>query len=328
MSARCRICNTEFVEKEGDVCVSCMLGGCAPNVPNTSFDSNIGSPSDTTAIPKKSKPSAFGTARIKGTVQNFMQEPDTRGALTKWSDAFFSGTPYSSTDKKYIFDLKDDNVRNLDFGAQTGSSVVICGEIAFGSINNNNVVEVYGDKNKHNIIAAKKIRNISNGSVINITKQLSAAAVRTITLLVVALLAIFICSAAILINDSSSSPVNDPGTSSVSDDTSASSTDANTSNIDSTDAAASANDSQSSSLTAKDITGKIGVVIVGVLLIVGGLKFGRNFSKKTMFIILGLGIACILMVFSPKLFSSIIALVIMFFILKFAFKNLFSAISR
>lgn len=351
MSARCKICHTEFVENEGDVCVSCMLGGgysnagsnTGTNISPSSTDTNI---HGSTAIPKKSKPSAFGTARVKGTVQNYFQEPDNRSPAKKWFAALLDGTPYSSTDHKFIFDLKDDNVRNLDFGAQTGSSVVICGEITFGSINNNNVVEVYGDKTKHNVIAAKKIRNISNGSVINITKQISAAAVRLITLLIAILFVIFVVSAGFLIFNNDSTQSNNSGTSTVVDGASTGSdnadentsgkysypvsdssdntgTNVNSDEPSSTVSPSTTNDSSMSKARTKDTLGKIGVIIVGALLILGGLKFGRTISRKTMFIVIGLGVACILIVFSPELFTTIVGAIIMFFIVKYLFKKIF-----
>ena len=349
MSARCKICHTEFVENEGDICVSCMLGGgysnagsnTGTNISTSSTDTNI---HESTAIPTKSKPSAFGKARVKGTVQNYFQEPDNRSPAKKWFAALLDGTPYSSTDHKFIFDLKDDNVRNLDFGAQTGSSVVICGEITFGSINNNNVVEVYGDKTKHNVIAAKKIRNISNGSVINITKQISATAVRLITLLIVILFALFVVSAGFLIFNNDSTQANNPGTSTVVDGASTSadnadgnasekysypvsnSSDSTGSNVDSDEpgsTVSSTTTNGSSASKTKDTLGKIGVIIVGALLILGGLKFGRTISRKTMFIVIGLGVACILIVFAPELFTTIVGAIIMFFIVKYLFKKIF-----
>lgn len=285
MDIKCACCHNVYVEREGDICFNCRLKGLSAAEPAPDYSSSpqrdvvekngeFGekhSAKHAKEKERKNEDRTFGKVVVRGTVFDFKKEPDTRSQMERFSSALFKGTPYTYSKEKYIFNVKEDNVRSLNFDGRTGSCVVINGDFTFGSITNNDVVEVTGSRNKYGVIAAEKIVNISNGSRINISKQVNASVIRLITLLVVGLIVLTgylaVTKFIPLIGEMSSGSLNTSG---------------------------------------KEVLKSILCIVVGILMIVFSVRFGRSFGSRTKTVILAVGAGLILFAISPSLLVSVL----------------------
>lgn len=125
-----------------------------------------------------------------GIVKNIVVDTQKRSFLGKWFKALFCGIPFSLDDTATMFQVFPDYTGTaLNAQGNACDQVIVYGRVAAGAVCENNNVEVYGRRDKSNIVVAKRVKNVASGTLIDLQRVIGAGVVRILTLLVLALLA-------------------------------------------------------------------------------------------------------------------------------------------
>lgn len=125
-----------------------------------------------------------------GVVRNVSRDYQKRAFIYKWFRALFGGVPYTLDDEATLFQVYPVNTPNgLNSMGNACDLVAVYGQVSNGSINNGDMVDVYGQRDSKNRVIARKVMNNSSGCVVTGARSLGVVPVLIITLLVIALLA-------------------------------------------------------------------------------------------------------------------------------------------
>lgn len=251
MAYKCRVCGSNDVNNQGDVCELCAIGidpyansmssGQKPgpyiNTPDDSAPTAyrpksgqnrkilVGSTAnDVDITPASSNPpvQVYGAGQVPQTVntnsgnnyapapavkapaasslpasagiaKNIMSDNQKKSFFSKWFRALFSGVPYTFGDDITMLQVYPDYTGSaLNASGNACDQVIIYGKLNSGIISENNNIEVYGRRDSHNNIIAKRIVNKASGTTVTPTGAISSGIVWLITLLILVPLVSFL----------------------------------------------------------------------------------------------------------------------------------------
>ncbi len=209
MSYKCVLCNKAFVDQPGDICISCQMKHTAP-VQSGQPDNNKSVPIEASnpipqILPKNDVPNPVNISPVdndynqgktatkengtySGIVQNLMTNPVTGTTMSRWMNSLIYGYPYSTGNNQFVFSLFSQDA--YSGAGVSGHSVMFYGNAEYSFLSNNTPVIVHGNKMSDGVILANKVEGSNYGFTMKSRFSLSSAAVRIITFLIIAIIAI------------------------------------------------------------------------------------------------------------------------------------------
>lgn len=155
--------------------ISTQTQGGAPAVGATS--GALSANTSTEATKWKKLPVTEGVAR------NITKDEDKRSFLSKWCQSLFHGTAFAPDDAVTMFQVFPDYGSGaLNVQGYACDQVVFYGKVNQGAISDNNEVEVYGYRDRHNNVVARKIKNRATGAEVVPQHTIPAALIRIATI--------------------------------------------------------------------------------------------------------------------------------------------------
>lgn len=217
MACKCRICGVNDVARPGDVCGPCrsgqpadaagsggkrtrrvLLNGGSGLSDLDPYGNSMG-PQDEAESPDQTPPADHTAADDAvqgsqpltcGVIKNIMVDTPRKSALGKWFRTLFTGIPFSLSNEVTLFQVfPDPSGSPLNMLGNACDQVIVYGKIKYGSLAENNDVEVYGRRDSNNYIIAREIRNKATGTAVRPEHTLGVLPVWIITILLAALLA-------------------------------------------------------------------------------------------------------------------------------------------
>lgn len=107
-----------------------------------------------------------GSSHIEGVVKNYKEYRVKGFFLRRVFQSMFTWTPYVPDGTMQTFQLyeKPDQKKQNQF-EPVCQEVIIYGQVVRGMIHDDNVVRVWGRQNRHNVIEARTVKNLSSGTV-------------------------------------------------------------------------------------------------------------------------------------------------------------------
>lgn len=125
----------------------------------------------------------------QGVTKNIVADIQKKSFLEKWFLSLFSGVPFSLSDDVTMFQVFPDYTGSaLNSMGYACDQVIVYGKVNAGAIAENNDIEVYGTRDRHNNVIASKIINRASGTTIMPNQSMPAGLIRGITALVLLLL--------------------------------------------------------------------------------------------------------------------------------------------
>lgn len=118
--------------------------------------------------PSKQATVKSGTAPLsEGIIKNVISNRQPRSFLQKYFDTVFNQIPYAQDDEVTTFQVYPDltGMTKTVLGHDC-DQVIMYGKLSHGMASENNTVEVYGRRDKHNNIIASKLVNTASGTII------------------------------------------------------------------------------------------------------------------------------------------------------------------
>lgn len=110
-----------------------------------------------------------------GIVKNIVVDTQRRSSWEKVFRALFQGIPYAMDDTATMFQVFPGFTGTaLNAQGNACDQVIVYGRLAAGTICENNNVEVYGKRDKNNIVIAKRVRNVASGTTITPQRVIDA----------------------------------------------------------------------------------------------------------------------------------------------------------
>ena len=133
--------------------------------------------------------SAAALPQTEGVVRNIVEGKDPKGFMKRWFRSFSLGTSFPRTNEEMEFQVFSNWANTGSAQGYAADKVILFGRIVSGKPLNDNTVRVYGRRDKNNVIHAEEVENTTDGTRVEIDPApLPAAAVRIITLAVLALI--------------------------------------------------------------------------------------------------------------------------------------------
>ncbi len=121
---------------------------------------------------------------VEGIVKNFFEQEISTFFITKLFRSLFLGLPFTLGNTVNTFQVyKGWGLNSGD--NQTGTEVIVYGKIAKGKLPENNVVKVWGKKDKNGTIIAKKIHNNTSNTYLKINHAISPVVIWMLFLTVI-----------------------------------------------------------------------------------------------------------------------------------------------
>lgn len=165
------------------------------NPPNTSplpVQRSVGvvrtvSESIPSTVTTQSEVSSLPQPICHGIVRNIMVDTQERRLFSRWVRTLFFGVPYTMDDTATMFQVFPDYTgTSLNAQGTVCDQIIVYGRLATGAVCENNEVEIYGKRDKNNIIVVKRIRNVASGTIIEPQRVVGTGAVWVITAIVLA----------------------------------------------------------------------------------------------------------------------------------------------
>ncbi|MBR1757802.1 MAG: hypothetical protein IJ744_03635 [Lachnospiraceae bacterium] len=133
---------------------------------------------------------AKGGPETSGIIKNLVTDKEERSILVKIIRSIFLGAPFTLDNEVTSFQVFPDYTgTSMNAQGNACDQVVIYGKVTAGTVAENNQVEVYGKRDRSNNIVAKSIKNVASGTIVTPQGAISAAIIRILALIVIALLA-------------------------------------------------------------------------------------------------------------------------------------------
>lgn len=131
----------------------------------------------------------------EGVVRNIGIGNEKRPGFVRMLQSIFTGVPYVTDNFVTSFQVYPDQMGGgFTTGGYACDQVVLYGKLNPGMINDNNEVEVYGVRDSHNTIIAKKVINRSSGITITPQHTVPAWLVRAVALILLAVSIAIVCA--------------------------------------------------------------------------------------------------------------------------------------
>lgn len=117
---------------------------------------------------------------IKGQVSNFHEEVIAGKTFGRWLDSCTKGIPFMKDGYMNTFQVYDQDGE--------GHEVVLYGKILRGKIGDHNLVQVFGKRDRHGTVVAKRIENLNSNTTVSVNSGMSANSVRFLTAIIIFLL--------------------------------------------------------------------------------------------------------------------------------------------
>lgn len=129
-----------------------------------------------------------------GIAQEVHSSPSNeRTFLSAWLDSLIYGMPFSRSKIRNVFNLQLQEVQDtISISSQRSVAVTFYGDTSAGLISRGQTIHVNGHFGPDRTVYAKKIVNLTNGSIIRIDRAIPAWLVRFITLVIMLLLVWFV----------------------------------------------------------------------------------------------------------------------------------------
>ena len=123
-----------------------------------------------------------------GIVKNVDFSAEKRSPLKKIYRSLFKDEPFAFNNETTSFQVFPDfSGSTLNAQGCYSDQVVVYGHVTPGAISENNDVEIYGYRNRHNVIIAKKIVNKATGAILKTDPKISPAIIWLVFAVFVAL---------------------------------------------------------------------------------------------------------------------------------------------
>ena len=124
-----------------------------------------------------------------GITKNVTVDNHKISVLEKWFRALFKGTYYPLDDEITMFQVFPDYTgTSVNAMGNACDQVIVYGKLNNGEVSENNEVEVYGRRDSHNNIIARKIKNKASGTTIKPQRCIGPGVVWFITMMVLLLI--------------------------------------------------------------------------------------------------------------------------------------------
>lgn len=111
--------------------------------------------------------SAAASYVTKGIIKNVASDHEQHPFLLKVLRCLFFGVPLTINDDITTFQVFPDYTgQSVNAMGNACDQVNIYGKVNTGVVSENNEVEVYGARDRHNVIIASKIKNVASGSIV------------------------------------------------------------------------------------------------------------------------------------------------------------------
>lgn len=125
----------------------------------------------------------------QGVTKNIVADTQKKSFLEKWFLSLFSGAPFAMSDDVTMFQVFPDYTgTSLNAMGYACDQVIVYGKVNAGAIAENNDVEVYGTRDRHNNIIASKIINRASGTTVTPNQSMPAGMIRGMTAFILLLL--------------------------------------------------------------------------------------------------------------------------------------------
>ena len=128
-----------------------------------------------------------------GIARNVYADAIMRSVMFKWFRSLFSSTPFSLDNYVTTFQVYPD-INSINSSGFICDQVIIYGQVPAGFVDEGNNVEVYGRRDARGNIIASSVINTASGTIVRPYLSLSAPAVKFITLMVIAVIAVLIAA--------------------------------------------------------------------------------------------------------------------------------------
>ncbi len=121
----------------------------------------------------------------KGIIKNVASDHEQHPLLLKVFRCLFFGVPLTINDDITTFQVFPDYTgQSVNAMGNACDQVNIYGKVNTGVVSENNEVEVYGTRDRHNVIVASKIKNVASGSIVTAYGAITPAVVWAVSAII------------------------------------------------------------------------------------------------------------------------------------------------